>query len=270
MASPTVPAPPVVHAPPGTLIGRAAVGAALLFSVARAVVVLTGGLPSPAWDHALGVAPFPLSLLVLVPVVVSQRGAWRRPARLVAAGPGRRRVPAAPAYGWFAAGQVLLLGAITSSPASDLFRDPEAPTAVRWLLPAGTASLAVLWLLLVTAQAVAVFRGRPRIDLTPSGVEIHEPFGRRSIPWAALAPGAPGQQQSGGTLRLRVVRPDLVERRGLVLSPASAPQVLLGWLPVHPWFLADVLRFYVDHAEERGLLGTPAGDERLGRALGVG
>ncbi|RZU74691.1 hypothetical protein EV384_3167 [Micromonospora kangleipakensis] len=50
----------------------------------------------------------------------------------------------------------------------------------------------------------------------------------------------------------------------------TAPRLTLTWLRVQPWFLADVLRWYVDHPAERAALGTPAGGERLRRALGVG
>jgi hypothetical protein len=270
MASPTVPAPSIVTTPPRSRAPGLAIVVALVFGVARWAIMLAGGLPWPVWDHALGLAPFPVALLVMVPVALSQRGAWRRPARLVEAGPGRRRVPAGPAYGWFVVGQVLLFTALTVSLGRDLYWNPEAPAAVRWLLLPGMALLAALWLLLVTVSVMAVFRGRPRVDLTPAGVEIHEPFGRQSVPWEAMAPGTPVRQGSGSTLGLRVVRPELVERRGLVFSSARAPQVMLAWLPVHPWFLADVLRFYADHPEERATLGTPAGDERLRGALGLG
>ncbi|MFU8875160.1 hypothetical protein [Micromonospora sp. SL4-19] len=179
-------------------------------------------------------------------------------------------MPAGPAFGRFVVGQILLLGAITPSPVADLFRDPEAPTGVRYSLAGVTAALAALSLLLVIGFVVAVLDGRPRIDLTPAGVEVREAIGRRWIPWEAMAPGTPVRQASAGTLRLRVARPELVERRGLVLSPAAAPQLMLSWLSVQPWFLTDVLRFYVDHPEERTGLGTPAGDERLRRALGLG
>ncbi|MCW3843422.1 hypothetical protein ONA70_25275 [Micromonospora yasonensis] len=270
MASPTAPAPSRVTAP---LVSRApatALAAALVFGVVRMVLTATGTLGHDA-GFLLGTVQILLAVVAFVAAVLSQRGPWHRPTRLVDAGPGRRRVPAGRGFGWFVFGQALAVTGPTLYPAGlDLFRDPEAPPALRYLLPALTALLVAVWLLLVALLAMAVFTGRPRVDLTPVGVEIWDVSGQRSIPWAAMTPGTPARQGSGNTLRLRVARPELVERRGLVLSPVRAPLVTLGWLPVHPWYLADVLRFYVDHPEERAALGTPAGDERLRRALGVG
>lgn len=269
MSSPTLPAPSGVATPSHSRVPRLAIVAALLFGVVRIVLTATGVL-GPGAGYALGMAQLLLALLAVLPALLSQGRAWRRPARLVDVGPGRRRVPAGPGFGWFVAGQALFVTGPTVYPAFDLFRDPEAPPGPRYLLPALTALLVVVWLLLVALLAVAAFTGRPRIDLTPVGVEVREAAGRRNIPWDALAAGTPVRQGSGNTLRLRVARPELVERRGLVVSSATAPRVLLGWLLVHPWYLADVLRFYVDHPEERAALGTPAGDERLRRTLGAG
>ncbi|MFE9693334.1 PH domain-containing protein [Micromonospora sp. NPDC005806] len=251
-------------------VARLAVLAALLFLFVRAVILLAGGLPSRDWDYALATAPFLLAMLAFGWVLFRQRGAWRRPARLVEAGPGRRRVPATPAFGWFVAGQVLGGAGFLTSVGFALFWDPEAPPAMRYLVPAVMVLLVGTYLLLVARFVLAFRRGHPRVDLTPAGVEIREPLGRRTVPWEAMAPGTPLRQQSANTLQIRVIRPELVERRGLVLSPPRAPKVALGWLAVHPWFLADVLRFYVDQPAERAALGTPAGDERLRRALGVG
>ncbi|MEU5726824.1 PH domain-containing protein [Micromonospora sp. NPDC047738] len=274
MSAPTTQAISLVHPPPGTRVSRLAVVAALLFSLARESIVVAVGLPSPGWDLALGMASSLLALVILGRVgLTGLRRPWRRPVRLVAVGPGLLRVPAAPAFGWLVAGLVLLLPVfdVPLAGAVDLLRDPEGPPGpLGYLLAAAPLLLAALWLLPVVLLVVAVFGDRPRVDLTPAGLEIREQFGRRRIPWEALAPGTPVRQRSGASLLLRVVRPELIEGRGLVWSPVAAPRLWLGWLPVHPWFLADVLRFYVDHTEERAAIGTTAGNDRLCRALSVG
>ncbi|WP_091656299.1 PH domain-containing protein [Micromonospora auratinigra] len=248
---------------------RPAVLAALLFAAVRAGTVLAGGLPSRGWDYLFGLSLLVLGLAALVPMVVRQRNPWRRPARLVDAGAGRRRVPPMAGFGWFAAAQVLLGAGILQSFGLDLVRDTQTPTVVGWGFTSIMFLLAAFYLLLVTGLVVAFFRGDPRIDLTPAGVEIRDLFGRRSVPWAALTPGRPTPPRSGTVLRLRVARPELVRRRGLVFGRAGSPLVTLGWLAAHPGFLADALRHYVDHPAERAAIGTPAGDDALRRALGA-
>lgn len=272
MSTSTIPDASIVCAPRGALAARLPIVAALIFSAGRTVIVLTGGLPWPGLDKAVGVAPSLLALVAFVPLGLSSLGPWRRPARLVGVGPGRLRVPPGQAFRWYAAGQVVLLTALATTEIDvDLLRDPGAPAgAGHYLLAAVPVVLAAVAGLLIVVFVAAVFDGRPRVDLTPSGVEVRDPFGRRTVPWEALAPGTPLGQSSGSELVLTVTRPELVQRRGFLRGSATAPRLTLTWLRVQPWFLADVLRWYVDHPAERAALGTPAGDERLRRALGVG
>ncbi|MEU3453637.1 hypothetical protein ABZ671_08545 [Micromonospora sp. NPDC006766] len=273
MPSPTIPANAPVHPSPSTRIARLAVVAALLLSLVRAAIVLAGAPRSSGWFIALGMTPVLLALLLLVGVGLSLLRVWRRPVRLVVVGPGRLRVPAAPAFGWLVAAQVMVFTAAITQfgvVAVDLLRDPDAPEPFGYLLAAGTWLMAALWLLLVVAFVVAVFAGRPRMDLTPSGIEQRDLLGRRHIAWEALAPGTPVREPSGNSLVLMVVRPELVARRGLVWGLATRPWLALSYFSIHPWFLTDVLRWYVDHPQERAGIGTEAGNVRLCRALGVG
>ncbi|MEU8262125.1 PH domain-containing protein [Micromonospora sp. NPDC048999] len=273
MPSPTIPATAPVHPSASTWMARLAVVAALLFSLARAAIVLSGGLRSSGWDLALVMTPVLLALLLLAGVGLSLLGPWRRPVRLVVVGPGRLRAPATPSVGWLVAAQVMVFTAAITQfgvVSVDLLRDPDAPEPFGYLLAVVTWLMAALWLLLLVAFVVAFFDGRPRMDLTPSGIEYRDLLGRRHIAWEALAPGTPVREPSGNSLVLTVVRPELVERRGLAWGLAARPWLTLSYLSIHPWFLTDVLRWYVDHPQERTAIGTAAGNERLCRALGVG
>jgi hypothetical protein len=94
-------------------------------------------------------------------------------------------------------------------------------------------------------------------------VVSREFFSTRSFPWDALRPGRtqPGRDE----LALAVDHEDRVTRRGLWYRG----NVLDLWqLRVHPGFLADAIRFYVDHPERRSAIGAAAEYERLLTELG--
>lgn len=255
----------VISAPAGANPGRLRVTAALVLAVACATANLAGD-PSHTWLYFLfGPGVLLLALAsVLVATVLAMRRPWGRPALLVRPGEGRLRAMAGPGFSWFVAGEILLLTGVTV-PMVDgqLLHRPAASTSYDFL----DVGLAVLAAVLIVVLAAAVFQGRPRIDLTPSGIEVREPLGRRTVPWTALAPGTPARQPFPRKVVLTVTRPELVQRRGLVRGSAAAPVLDLAWLNVQPWFLADVLRWYVDHPQERAALGTEAGNERLCQAL---
>ncbi|MFF5071386.1 hypothetical protein ACFY2R_09315 [Micromonospora olivasterospora] len=104
-----------------------------------------------------------------------------------------------------------------------------------------------------------------------------------ALGWAVLVgawrPGEPAAygwfvagQVSGNRLRLPLLRPELVRRSGLTGRgpwPFPGLSVELGWVRMHPWFLADVLRYYVERPEERPGIGTADGYRRLRRTLGL-
>ncbi|MEU2613477.1 PH domain-containing protein [Micromonospora sp. NPDC007271] len=267
MASPAGPATVVVPAPPDARPGGLRVLAALAVA-GLWVVAVHFGVPGRWGGWALNAVLVVLCAAAFTAAGLAAKGPWRRPVRLVGAGEGRLRVPAGPGFSWYLTGQILFLTALVGpGQDDDLLRAPDVSAGpVRYAL---TALLLALAALVIGGLVAAVFDGRPRIDLTPAGIEIRGVLGRRNVPWAAVAPGTPQRSWSGNTLVLTVVRPELVERRGTAWSPASAPWLDLRWLPIHPWFLSDVLRWYVDHPQERVAVGTPAGNERLCRALGV-
>jgi hypothetical protein len=139
--------------------------------------------------------------------------------------------------------------------------------------------LPIIFLLFVFAVCVAVvcvigWNG-PVYRLTPSGIVWRAPLARQEIPWEALAPGGPVRPQSGtwmtGRLHLATVRPDLVRQRG-IRSWIGNPQypALPIQTRVHPWFLADAIRWYAEHPEHRAGIGTQAELDRLIATLAPG
>ncbi|WP_147252548.1 PH domain-containing protein [Micromonospora endolithica] len=213
--------------------------------------------------------PFALALPALVASVIAGGGVWRRPAHLTPAGGSRLRAPAGPALGWFVAAEILVLvSLLVPVLAGGWFADPEAPEGVRYALLALDVALVGVTVLLVGTLALGGVHGRPHVDLTPSAIEVRDLFGRWTIPWEAVRPGTPARQTSGRVLRLTVDRPELVTRRGLTLGTRTRPTLTLTWLRVHPWFLADALRWFVDQPEQRAGIGTPEGCAELRRALG--
>jgi hypothetical protein len=102
-------------------------------------------------------------------------------------------------------------------------------------------------------------------------VRSRTPFFRRLVPWEALAPGGPPRPElTADQLRLVVTQPERVVQRGLVLGWGSRQYPCLALdVNVHPIFVADAIRWYVEHPEDRAGIGTPAGHDRLLANLGV-
>jgi hypothetical protein len=120
------------------------------------------------------------------------------------------------------------------------------------------AVLAVIWIAGSFLLVVGAWRGMG-VHLRPEGLRWRQPTGSISVPWEALAPGYPLRPAiRAGTLALTYARPELVRRRGLVLS-----QRLLRIDTVHAWFIADAIRHYVTHPECRAAMGTEAEYRRL-------
>jgi hypothetical protein len=63
-------------------------------------------------------------------------------------------------------------------------------------------------------------------------------------------------------------RPELVTQRGWALAYGTrqSPSIPLQ-LNVHPWFVADAIRWYAEHPEHRSAIGQPAEHDRLLAAL---
>ncbi|MFI2652801.1 hypothetical protein [Micromonospora fulviviridis] len=101
------------------------------------------------------------------------------------------------------------------------------------------------------------------VELRPDGVCQRDVTGSLMVPWEALAPGRPSRPAvNAATLALTYARPDLVRRRGIL--PLGRR---LRVDNVHPWFIADTIRHYVDHPQHRATIGEPAEYQRLLHAL---
>jgi hypothetical protein len=152
------------------------------------------------------------------------------------------------------------------------WRTVDDPDRAVTTLNIGFASVLTIMLLLTTlvlvATAVMVWRGLG-MELTPTGVWWRGGPGRRLVPWESLAPGGPPRPRTDAKrLSLAVVRPELVLQRGwtIGLGNRQAPALPLQ-VDVHPWFLADAIRWYAEHPEDRAAIGTQAEHDRLVTAL---
>lgn len=124
------------------------------------------------------------------------------------------------------------------------------------------AALAVLWMAGAGLLLTGAWRGLG-VHLRPEGLRWREPTGSVSVPWEAIAPGHPYRPAvRAGTLTLTYGRPELVRRRGLVLS-----RRLLRIDNVHAWFIADAIRHYVTHPDRRAAIGTEGEYRRLLHAM---
>lgn len=98
------------------------------------------------------------------------------------------------------------------------------------------------------------------VELRPDGVCQRDVTGSLMVPWEALAPGHPFLPAAGAsTLALTYAQPKLVRRRGVL--PLGRRRLSID--NVHPWFLANAIRHYVDHPQHRAAIGEPAEYQRL-------
>ncbi|MBO4210581.1 PH domain-containing protein, partial [Micromonospora echinofusca] len=220
--------------------------------------------------------PLVFFVLPVVASVVAWRLLWRGPVALVVAD-GCYRIPASPGFGYQVAGQALFasfwIGGAVSQLVDRIGAWPDDLPARLRLLDLGLGILdEMLTLLLgvvVALLVVVVLRGRPRVVLTPDALTVVEMFHTRIVPWEALAVGRPLRPSTPYQLVLIVARPELVTRRGLRWGGPGNVWVSVQNLAVHPWFLADVVRYHVDQPAARAGIGTEAGYQDLLRTLGV-
>jgi hypothetical protein len=93
-----------------------------------------------------------------------------------------------------------------------------------------------------------------RLELLPDGVRVPDTFRTRMVRWEAMRPGTPWAPQ------MRTQRLELHARRRIHKVPIDV-------LDIHPWFLADAIRYYVAHPEHRAAIGRAAEHERLRKRL---
>lgn len=246
----------------------------------RRPLIVAAVLIGVAWTVAAALIParvFWLSavlhlgpvLVFLAALVASALLSRAKPASFVVRDGVGFVAPASPGFGFLVVGEGAMMAFLTGQ----LIRiwtwgGTDAPSFRFWT--AAVLSVAVLLACgLVALLVVTALRGGPRILLTPHAVVQHEWWGRRAIPWDALRPEQPVRQVRGRNVVLIVDRPDLVVRRGPFRPSTTRPWLNMGYLRVHPRFLADAIWFYVSHPQRRDAIGARAEYERLLPELGV-
>jgi hypothetical protein len=107
------------------------------------------------------------------------------------------------------------------------------------------------------------------VTLTPQGVVAKRLWDRVTIPWEALPPDGPARPGLlDGRIRLALARPELVRRSRLRLPGVG--NCIPAQTDVHPWLVADAIRWYAEHPEDRPAIGTEAEHTRLLAALAAG
>ena len=118
---------------------------------------------------------------------------------------------------------------------------------------------------------------RPSLEIGPSGITFRFVAGGWRAGWETLAPHPPRPPHASvpgafaSNLYVPLARPDLVRTWGLgrVLRGRRRIGVPRQLFDVHPWFLDDVIGYYVAHPERRAAIGTEAEYADLLAALGV-
>jgi hypothetical protein len=240
-------------------------------AVGAGVVALAAGWAEATYepDHGLWfgfgvrVAPSAVLLVAIINLAILQlRRSSTTVAFVVDAGNHVFRTRPVAAAIWWPAIIAIVFSANFGSFASTTGEpgsDPEWQLAV--VEVAGTAFLGLLTTATMSIWLYSLWSGRPAVELTPVGVRVLAPLGSLAVPWEGLAPGYPLQpKRRADTLTLTVAQENLARRRGIAM-------LALGWLDIHPWFLADAIRYYVAHPEHRAAIGTAEEHDRLRHLL---
>ncbi|MEV4618177.1 hypothetical protein AB0J74_05575 [Asanoa sp. NPDC049573] len=139
---------------------------------------------------------------------------------------------------------------------------------IDWIASDGGAvdvALSALPALLAAALLLHSLLIPPTVELRPEGLRIPGRLHRVDVPWEAIRPGTPWAP------RLRTQKLELLIGTGYLVRPPRERRprldVPIDVLDIHPWFLADAIRYYVAHPEHRAAIGRPAELERLSRRL---
>ncbi|GLI02285.1 hypothetical protein [Phytohabitans aurantiacus] len=242
---------------------------------ALSFVWLRAAYPEPDhWLASLIVGGLPPVLALVAAVLLSIAYFWRRPgpAAFVTGDDGRTFLaPPAGRAVWWPAALLMMLSVNLSTYLSFTLEpagDPEPEGLLTTLDPVFLTILGLAGVAATGLQLTAIWAGWPRVELTPEGVRVQAPLGVIAVPWQALRPGFPWQPSlRADTLALTIDQPHLVRRRGLVGTKRAVPTL---WLDIHPWVLADAIRYYVAHPEHRAAIGTATEHDRLRQTLHAG
>lgn len=256
------------EAAPGRPPARRVVSAAVAVAAVWVAVTVSATAWGTAWSERMLSASLLVAVLPLVVIVLGAlQPAYGPPAFVVRPGAGLV-VPAGPRYGYFVAAQILFTGFVCGQ-AVRQWTVPGGgadPAVVDRVLAAVLSVLAVVLVVVVAGEAVRVLACRPVVVLTPQALVIRGPLGSRAVPWAALRSARPAAVDTDRGITVTVERPELVMRRGLTRATAS---VRTGDTWVHPQFLADAVRYYVDQPARRETIGSLDGYARLRADLGL-
>jgi hypothetical protein len=122
----------------------------------------------------------------------------------------------------------------------------------RLLTSFGIASSALLAVAVCLYVGMAL-SGRPRLELTVDGVRLRGIW-RGAAHWDELVPSRQADQDS---VTLPLNRPGRSVKLSLLL------------VRVHALFVADAVRYYIEHPEHRAAIGTQAEYDNLLQSLGV-
>jgi hypothetical protein len=171
-------------------------------------------------------------------------------ARFVAPAALRWTGPWAVVVGWMAGGGLIH----ERVPGEDRMRIAEFGYA----LPVSIVTVSIAWLAIVAIVAM----DRPRLTLDRDGATLQRPRGRLRLAWDELIPGGPPLPAKRNPDGLAVYR---------LAAGSTAPALLpAGRLQVDSAFLAHTIRYYTEHPEQRGSIGTQAGLDALRSAFGGG
>ncbi|MDG6107800.1 hypothetical protein Daura_15440 [Dactylosporangium aurantiacum] len=145
-----------------------------------------------------------------------------------------------------------------------LLASPDMPrsTSVLGWVGAGCA----LALFLMSSRAFV--RGAGQIEVRPEGLRMTYAYGRRDVPWEAVAAG-PLRRETLWDPGMRIGRPDLVRSTGLAVRRPRRVFLPVSWSHVRREFLADAVNYYLATPAARPTIGTAGGYVHLRRVLGT-
>lgn len=179
-----------------------------------------------------------------IPIVIFWLLARRLPvsrARFIARD-GRLIAAHSPIYvAWQAIGLMYVSSALVlfeRVPGGDSLRPFDWPFSVIAVSFAWTAAVAILLV------------RRPRLELDPEGLTLIRPFQRARVSWDRLIPGQPtSPSKKDHALRACLHGDPVAGNRPRMEIPHRS-------LHIDPTFLADALRHYGEHPEDRAAIGT--------------
>lgn len=124
----------------------------------------------------------------------------------------------------------------------------------------GAGVLTGLIAAIVAGYVVGYLRGNHGLVISTAGVQVPKIFGSLLVPWIALDEHTTLPPSRRDAVELVVVDPAQVIRMGPVLRRRV---LRIQSSLVNQVFLAEVIRYYVEHPEHRAAIGTAVGYDRL-------